>query len=240
MSSSLMIIPTYNEAENLPVLAGRLLAMEPAIEVLCVDDGSPDGTGDLADGLAAADPRFHVLHRTGKRGYARASVDGMRWALGRGYGVICTMDADLSHDPADVPRLLAALTGDVDVVIGSRYVTGGKLVVDWGPVRRAISKAGSAYARFMTGTGAHDCTAGFRAYRADVLGAVPLGGIRSDGYSFLIEMLALLRSAGARVAEVPVTYVDRRMGQSKISRVIVLEAFGVTTRLGLRRLVGRA
>ncbi len=236
MPSTIVIVPTYNEAENLPVLAARLLALDPPLEVLCVDDGSPDGTGRIADGLADLDARFRVIHRAGPRGYARACAEGMLWALAAGYEVVCTMDADLSHDPDSLPALLSAIATSADVAIGSRYVEGGSLEVDWGPVRSAISKAGSGYARAMVGTKVHDCTSGFRCYRADVLGRLPLGSIRSDGYSFLIELLAMLTAEKARIVEVPIAYVDRRVGTSKISRAIVLEALGVATGLGLRRL----
>jgi dolichol-phosphate mannosyltransferase len=240
MPLPLVVVPTYNEAENLPLIAARLLALQPGVEVLCVDDASPDGTGDLADEIAAGDPRFHVLHRTSARGYARASIEAMRWALDREYDKVCTMDADLSHDPADVPRLVAAIDDGADVAIGSRYVEGGRMVVDWGPVRRAVSRSGSAYARRMLGTSVRDCTSGFRCHRASSLRKVALESIRSDGYSFLIEMLAMLLHGDARVVEVPIAYVDRRMGRSKISRRIIFEALGVTTGLGISRLTRRS
>lgn len=240
MSRTVVVVPTYNEAANLPELAERLLALEPALDVLIVDDASPDGTGELADSIATANPRLRVLHRTGPRGYAAASREGLRSVLGRGYDFVCTMDADLSHDPASVPALLAAVGGGADTAIGSRYVPGGRIVVEWGAVRRMVSRLGSLYARLMTGAPVHDCTSGFRCYRASMLEAVRLESIRSNGYSFLIEMLASLVRAHARIVEVPITYVDRRAGSSKISRGIVVEAFLVTTGLGLRRLVGRA
>lgn len=239
MPRAIVVVPTYNEAENVPVLVERLLDLEPPLDVLIVDDGSPDGTGSLADGIAAGQPRLHVLHRTGPRGYARASVDGLTWALEQGPDLVCTMDADLSHDPSSLPGLVAAIETGADLAIGSRYVPGGELVVDWGAARRAVSRTGSRYARLMTGTSARDCTSGFRCYRADMLRGVDLRALRSDGYSFLIEMLALLGARGARIAEVPIRYVDRRHGSSKISKTIIVEAFLVTTRLGLRRLIGR-
>ena len=239
MSNTIVVVPTYNEAENVPILAERLLALDPPVDVLIVDDASPDGTGALADEIAAREPRFRVLHRTGPRGYAAASREGLRKALEAGYSTICTMDADLSHDPAVVPHLVATVAGSADLAIGSRYVPGGEIVVDWGPVRRAVSRSGSAYARAMTGAKVGDCTSGFRCYRADTLAKVPLEELRSDGYSFLIEMLAALKRADARIVEVPIRYVDRRAGSSKISRRIIIEAFGVTTGLGIRRLLGR-
>jgi glycosyltransferase involved in cell wall biosynthesis len=235
---AIVIVPTYNEAENLPALAERLLALDLPLDVLVVDDGSPDGTGAIADGIALREPRFHVLHRTGQRGYAAASREGLRRALDGGYDLVCTMDADLSHDPADLPRLIAAAE-TADLSIGSRYVPGGEIVVDWGPVRRAVSRSGSRYARVMTGAGARDCTSGFRCYRARALESLPFEAMRSDGYSFLIEMLAGLSRDGAKIAEVPIRYVDRRAGSSKISRRIVVEALGITTGLGLRRLFRR-
>lgn len=240
MTRVIVISPTYDEAENLPALAERLLGLEPAIDVLIVDDASPDGTGAIADGIAAGEPRFRVVHRTGPRGYAAASREGLRLALDDGYDVVCTMDADLSHDPADIPRLLASAAAGADLTIGSRYVDGGEIVVDWGPVRHAVSRMGSRYARLMTGAKVNDCTSGFRCYRAVALRAVPLDAMYSDGYSFLIEVLATLSRAGSRIAEVPIRYVDRRAGASKISRRIIIEAFWITTGLGFRRILGRS
>lgn len=232
-----VMLPTYNEAENLPAFVERLFAACPNgdVDLVVVDDASPDGTGEIADRIAAADPRVHVIHRAGPRGYAAASREGLRWCLDRGYDAIGSMDADLSHDPAVVPRLIARITDGADLAIGSRYVDGGSLVVHWGPVRRTVSKAGSAYAHLMIGTGVKDCTSGFRCYRASALAAVSFERITADGYSFLIELLALLADGGARVAEVPISYVDRRAGASKISRTIILEALWRTTALGLRR-----
>lgn len=232
------VVPTYNEAENLPVLAEQLLALSADISMVCVDDASPDGTGDIADALAASHDRFHVIHRTGPRGYSAACKEGLAWCLGRDYELIGTMDSDLSHDPARIPALIAAIDSGADLAIGSRYIEGGKLVVDWGPVRRAVSQAGSAYARIMVGTGVHDCTSGFRLYRASCLAGVPLSEIHSEGYSFLVEMLALLTDACAKITEVPITYIDRRAGASKISRSIIFEAFVLTTGLGFSRLFG--
>ncbi len=241
-----IIVPTYNEAANLPELSERLLSLPDSVDVLIVDDASPDGTGQLADEIAASNERFHVLHRTGPRGYAPASREGLGWALGRDFDVVCTMDADLSHKPETVPLLLRRLVGGsektaedapADLVIGSRYVSGGELRVDWGPVRRAVSRLGSRYARAMTGAGVNDCTSGFRCYRASVLQGIDLGSIKSEGYSFLIEMLAMLRDSGARIVEVPIVYVDRQRGSSKISRTIILEALVRTTGIGLRRLL---
>lgn len=240
MSRTIVVVPTYNESENLPALADRLLALQPPIDVLIVDDASPDGTGEIGNGIAAREPRFHVLNRTGPRGYAAASREGLRRAIDEGFEIVCTMDADLSHDPATLPSLVAAVEGGADLAIGSRYVPGGEIVVDWGPFRHAVSRMGSAYARLMTGAKVQDCTSGFRCYRASKLDSIRFEDMRSDGYSFLIEVLAALARARARVVEVPITYVDRRAGSSKISNSIVLEALLVTTGLGLRRIFGRA
>jgi dolichol-phosphate mannosyltransferase len=233
-----MIVPTYNEVENIRPLAEQLLALPLGLDILCVDDNSPDGTGELADELASANPRFHVLHRTADRGYAPSSKAGMAWAFERGYDAICTMDADLSHDPAVLPHMLERLSAGADLVIGSRYTEGGGLEVDWGPFRRAVSKSGSAYARVMIGLPVRDCTSGYRCYRAQTLTRVDPGALKSEGYSFLIEMLAALSKQGARVEEYPIVYVDRQRGQSKISRKIIFEALMETTMLGARRLTG--
>jgi dolichol-phosphate mannosyltransferase len=233
-----VVVPTYNESENLPRLAHELLSLEPQVEVVCVDDNSPDGTGAIADGIAAEQSRFHVIHRTGQRGYSISSKEGMEWCLSRGFDMVCTMDADLSHDPQVLPKLVAAVEDGADLAIGSRYTTGGRIEVDWGPVRRAVSQMGSAYARVMVGTATRDCTSGYRCYRATLLGRVPLREIRSEGYSFLIELLAALRDLGATVIEVPISYVDRRHGSSKISRSIILEALWRTTHVGIARLTG--
>lgn len=230
------VVPTYNESENLPALSRRLLAVEPPVEIVCVDDGSPDGTGDIADALSAENPRLHVIHRTGKRGYSAASQDGLMWCLSEGFDLVGTIDADLSHDPARISDLVAAIDAGADVSIGSRYVAGGQLLADWGSMRRAVSKMGSAYARLMLGAAVQDCTSGFRLYRADILRKVDFSHIESEGYSFLIELLAQLLSHGAKITEVPITYVDRRAGHSKISNRIVLEALARTTALGVRRL----
>jgi len=235
---TIFLTPTYNEAENLRALAESLLALDPPIDVLVVDDNSPDGTGRIADDIAAADPRLHVIHRTGPRGYAPASREGLSWCLAQGYDVIGTMDADLSHDPSVVPSLVSAVRDGADLAIGSRYVTGGELVVDWGPLRRAVSQSGSAYARAMIGTPTRDCTSGFRCYRASTLGRLPFAELTSDGYCFLIETLADLVDVGGRIQEVPIRYVDRRAGASKISRRIVFEALARTTSLGFSRLFG--
>jgi len=233
-----VVVPTYNEAENVPKLGRALLDLEPQVEVVIVDDGSPDGTGKIADGIAAEEPRFHVIHRTGQRGYSISSKEGMEHCLDRGFDLVCTMDADLSHDPSVLPRMVAAVEAGADLAIGSRYTTGGAIEVDWGPVRRAVSQMGSAYARIMVGTRVRDCTSGYRCYRASMLRKVPIREIRSEGYSFLIELLAALRDLGATIVEVPITYVDRQHGSSKISRSIIYEALWRTTLVGVARVTG--
>ena len=162
----------------------------------------------------------------------------MEWCLGRGFELVCTMDADLSHDPQVLPKLVAAVEGGADLAIGSRYTTGGRIEVDWGPLRRAVSQMGSAYARIMVGTATRDCTSGYRCYRGEHARRVPLREIRSEGYSFLIELLAALRDLNAIVVEVPITYVDRERGTSKISRSIIFEALWRTTLVGVARLTG--
>jgi dolichol-phosphate mannosyltransferase len=241
-----VVVPTYNEAGNIEALAERIFSAWPEADFLVVDDASPDGTGELAEKMAAADPRVHVLHRTAKRGYAPSSKDGFRWCLARDYDFVVTMDGDLSHDPGVIPTMLGVATGGgagdgggFDLVIGSRYVPGGGIEADWSPRRRAVSEMGSRYARAMVGTDVHDCTSGYRCYRASTLEQVQLDQLNSEGYAFLIEMLAQLVRRNARIAETPIVYVDRQHGHSKISRAIVLEALIDATWLGVRRLFGR-
>lgn len=236
---TVVMVPTYNEADNIAALVERLLALPETVDVLVVDDASPDGTGDIVDALAARDPRVSLLRREGLRGYAAASKEGLARCIAAGYDAIASMDADLSHDPDVLPQLIGAVSTGTDLAIGSRYTLGGALEVDWGPVRRAVSQTGSAYARAMLGTPVRDCTSGYRCYRASALAAVDLQAIRSEGYSFLIELLAALERNGASTAEIPITYVDRRAGTSKISRAIVVEAFVRTTALGMARVSRR-
>jgi len=219
---TLVVIPTYNELATLDRAVKGVLATGDEVEVLIVDDASPDGTGELADRLAAADPQVHVLHRPAKSGIGSAYRDGFAWGLGRGAQIICEMDADLSHDPSDLPRLLHALRG-ADLVIGSRYVHSGR-VVDWPAWRRGLSRCGNAYVRGMTGIPVKDATAGFRAYRRALLQALDLSTIASEGYSFQLEMALRAWRLGFRIVEVPITFTERREGASKISRAIVAEA----------------
>jgi dolichol-phosphate mannosyltransferase len=231
-----VVVPTYNEAANLPRLVRRLLALGPEFRVVCVDDASPDGTGEIAVRLATRDPRVKVIQRVGERGYASASKEGIRWCLEAGCDAVVTLDADLSHDPSAIPLLLRELARGADVVVGSRYVNGGCLAVDWGLTRRLVSRGGSAYARLALGVAVHDCTSGFRCYKASTLRLVRLEQLRSEGYGFLIELLAALKTQGAVMTEVPITYVDRKAGASKISKAIILEALFRTTVLAVHRL----
>ena len=234
-----VVIATYNEAENVSVLIEHILANDPAPDILIVDDGSPDGTGDIVDAIAATDERVRIIHRAGPRGYGPASREGLSWCLEHGYEAVVSMDADLSHDPSELPELIAQVAAGADLAIGSRYTEGGATVVDWGPMRRAVSKSGSAYARLMLGTKVRDCTSGYRCYKASSLATLPMREIGSDGYCFLIELLAMMVDRGFTIVEVPITYVDRRAGSSKISRSIVIEAFARATGLGMRRLFAR-
>jgi len=213
-------VPTYNERENIEPLLTRLLALPYDLNVLVVDDGSPDGTGALADQLAARDPRIRVLHRARKQGLGRAYLAGFAAALASGYGRILEMDADFSHDPARLPVLLGT---DADLVLGSRYVPGGG-TVNWGLGRRILSRGGSLYARAILGVPVYDLTGGFKCFRRRVLEGLDLGSVRSSGYAFQIELTYRAIRRGYTVVEVPITFVDRRVGQSKMSRGIVAEA----------------
>ena len=226
-----VVLPTYEEAENLPGIAAAILSAVPAATLLVVDDNSPDGTGRLAEELAAADSRIRVRHRPGKAGLGRAYLDGFRVALEGGAESLVQMDADWSHDPKVLPALLAPIVeGSADLVIGSRYVRGGK-VLDWGIGRRVISRGGSVFARTVLGLKPHDLTGGFKAWRASTLAAIPFDGVHAGGYVFQIEMTHRASRAGARVAEVPITFQDRRVGRSKMSRRIIFEALLVVLRL---------
>ena len=224
-----LILPTYNEAENLEavVVAARAVLRAAAPEgfrILVVDDSSPDGTGAIADRLAAAHPgEVEVLHRTDRTGLAPAYMAGFARALGAGAGYVCEMDADLSHDPADLARLLRAARDGADLALGSRYVDGGG-IADWGPLRRAVSRGGSWYARRVLGVGIRDLTGGFKCYRAEVLRAIDLATVRSHGYAFQVELTYRTLCAGFRVVEVPILFRDRRRGESKMSWRIALEA----------------
>lgn len=233
IAKTLVIVPTYNERDTISDVARRLFdATGDAVEMLVVDDGSPDGTAVLVGEMQAANARIHLIKRPGKMGLGTAYVMGFGWALERGFDAVVEMDADLSHDPADVPRLLRALE-DADLVIGSRYVPGGG-VGNWGRLRRALSEAGNLYARAWLGYRVKDSTSGFRAYRCSVLAAQDLSSVRSEGYAFQVEMTRRFHQAGARITEVPITFIERAAGRSKMSRRIVAEALVAVTRWGIR------
>ncbi len=217
-----VILPTYNEADNLEPLIAALFDSVPDVEVLVVDDSSPDGTGEIADRIAAADQRVAVLHRRSKEGLGPAYVAGFARALAEGAELIVQMDVDFSHDPADVPRLIAAMD-QADLALGSRYVDGGG-VGEWGWVRRAISRGGSAYARLWLGVEVRDLTGGFKCYRREVLERIRPGSVAALGYAFQVETTYRTLLAGFRVTEVPIVFNDRRVGESKMSRSIVVEA----------------
>ncbi|MEV6985901.1 polyprenol monophosphomannose synthase [Sphaerisporangium sp. NPDC051017] len=234
----LVIVPTYNERENLPVIAARLRAAVPDVHLLVADDNSPDGTGDVADELAAADDHVHVLHRPGKQGLGAAYIAGFRWGLAEGYDVMVEMDADGSHRPEELPKLLEALAGGADLVIGSRWVPGGE-TVNWPVGRELLSRGANTYARLMLGVPVRDTTAGFRAYRASALEKIGLDDVRSEGYCFQVDLTLRTVRGGLRVAEVPITFVERTAGASKMSRAIVAEALWRVTVWGVSGLPGR-
>lgn len=231
----LVVIPTYNERDNIETIIKRLHAALPKAHCLVVDDGSPDGTGELVDTLAAADDRVRVMHRTEKAGLGAAYIAGFRWGLEHDYGVICEMDADGSHAPEDLPRLLDALTpagGGADLVIGSRYVPGGK-VVNWPLKRQVLSRGANIYSKLALGVRVNDITAGFRAYRHEVLRAIDLDAIASRGYCFQIDLAWRTLLAGYRVVEVPITFTEREIGVSKMGGGIISEAFVKVLRWGM-------
>ncbi|CAN5771376.1 polyprenol monophosphomannose synthase [soil metagenome] len=230
--NALVVCPTYNERANLPVLVPAVLAYE-GFRMLIVDDGSPDGTGQVAEELAAQFPgRIEVMHRTGQRGLGRSYVDGLRRALETDAELICQMDADLSHGPEYLPAL-AAGTAQFDVVIGSRYLHGVS-VVNWPLHRIFLSTFANRYIKFVTRLSPKDCTSGFRCWRREALARLPLESVVSDGYAFLIEMLFEASRRGARIGEVPIIFVERRQGQSKVSKAVLLESLITPWRLTLR------
>ncbi|MFD1715552.1 polyprenol monophosphomannose synthase [Amnibacterium flavum] len=238
---AVVVLPTYNEVETLQTVVDLVLAADPRLDILVVDDGSPDGTGDLADRIATASERVSVLHRQTKDGLGRAYLSGFEWALGRGYDVLIEMDADGSHPAEQLGDLLDAVTlGGADLAIGSRWVPGGR-VVDWSTARQALSRGGNTYARVALGIPTRDSTSGFRAYRAELLGALHLNDVHSRGYCFQIDMTLRAVDSDARVTEVPIEFRERISGVSKMSRSIVAEAmlrvtwWGLLRRLHLRR-----
>jgi dolichol-phosphate mannosyltransferase len=231
----LVVIPTYNERDNIRPILDRLLAAVPSVHVLVVDDGSPDGTGAIADEVAAVDPRVQVLHRTSKDGLGAAYLAGFALALDGDYAVIVEMDADGSHAPEDLPALLAALDG-ADLVLGSRYVPGGR-VRNWPAHRYALSKGANLYARIALGVPIRDITAGYRAFRRQVLEELDLASVQSQGYCFQIDMAWRVVQAGFRVAEVPITFTEREHGASKMDRKVMVEAFWRVAQWGGARVV---
>lgn len=226
-----VVVPTYNEADNLAWIVRRVRAAVPDVDVLVVDDGSPDGTGRIADALAAEDPRVSVVHRASKEGLGAAYLHGFRVALDRGYDVIGEMDADGSHQPEQLPRLLAALE-DADLVLGSRWVPGGS-VVNWPWTRRALSRGGNLYTRALLGIPVRDATGGFRLFRRSALERIDLAGVRSVGYCFQADLAWRSVEAGLRVREVPIEFVERERGESKMSPDVAVESLRRITRWGL-------
>ena len=227
-----MVVPTYNEADNLEDVLRRLRRAVPRTDVLIVDDGSPDGTGRIADRLAAADPAVQVLHRPAKAGLGAAYLHGFEVALAQGYDLVGEMDADGSHQPEQLPRLVAALDG-ADLVLGSRWVPGGS-VVNWPWPRQALSRGGNAYTRVLLGIPVRDATGGFRLFRRTALESLDLDGVRSVGYCFQVDLAWRAIQAGLRVVEVPIEFVERVRGESKMTRDVAVESLGRITRWGLR------
>ena len=223
---ALIVIPTYNERENIAALIADIQRVAPTTDLLIIDDHSPDGTGRLVDALCAADPRLHALHREGKLGLGTAYVAGFRYAIARGYDLVFEMDADFSHDPKYLPDFFRAIEqdGGADLVIGSRYVAGGG-TPNWSALRKFISGGGNRFARFMLRIPVKDCTGGYRCYRTASLRTVDLGLIRAQGYAFQVEMAYVFWKRGYRIRETPIVFLDRRVGKSKMSRTIFVEAF---------------
>ncbi|GAA4405294.1 polyprenol monophosphomannose synthase [Fodinibacter luteus] len=227
-----VLIPTYNERDTLPVVVRRLHQVVPDVDVVVLDDDSPDGTGAVADALAASDPRVNVIHRAGKEGLGAAYLAGFEWALARGYDAVVEMDADGSHRPEHLPALLAAAT-DADAVIGSRWVRGGS-VVNWPLHRKALSVGGNLYVKVLLGMPVNDATAGYRVYRADALRTMGLTDVASQGYCFQTDLTWRAVRAGLTVVEVPITFVEREVGDSKMSRDIMTESLRLITSWGVR------
>lgn len=233
---ALVIVPTYNESANLETIISRIHEAQPQLDILVADDGSPDGTGDIADRLAAVDPRIHVLHRMSKQGLGSAYRAGFAWGLERDYDTFLEMDADGSHRPEDLEKLLAASADGADLVMGSRWVPGGA-VVNWPWHRRLISRGGTFYARLMLGLPVKDATGGFRAFKRTTLDRLPLADVASQGYCFQIDMVRRVVASGMTVVEVPITFVERERGESKMSGAIVREALWRVTVWGLARML---
>ncbi|WP_329114223.1 polyprenol monophosphomannose synthase [Streptomyces sp. NBC_01465] len=241
LGKALVIIPTYNEAENIKPIVARVRAAVPEADVLVADDNSPDGTGKIADEIVAGDPQVHVLHRKGKEGLGAAYLAGFQWGIDNGFGVLVEMDADGSHQPEELPRLLTALKG-ADLVLGSRWVPGGR-TVNWPKYRQFISRGGSTYSRLLLGVAIRDVTGGFRAFRKETLEGLGLDEVASQGYCFQVDLARRAVEAGFHVVEVPITFVEREIGDSKMSKDIVVEALWRVTVWGVgsraNKLLGR-
>jgi len=223
MLRTIIVIPTYNEAENIPSLVAAIREICPDVHVLVADDASPDGTADVAEQCSGGEPWMHVLRRTGPRGYGRACLDGFQYALNSGYNLVLTMDADWSHDPKYLPGILAELEGGADMVVGSRYKDGVR-IQNW-PLRRVLlSRFSNLYVRAILGLPLADCTSGFRGYHAEALRSADLSAVQSDGYAFLVEIATRVFMAGCSLAESPIVFVDRRAGQSKMSKRVIYES----------------
>ena len=235
---ALVIMPTYNERENLTRIVELVLAQDARIDMLVIDDASPDGTGGVADEIAAAQPRVHVQHRSGKLGLGTAYLEGFRWGLARGYAWLLEMDADFSHDPAHLPQFLRAIE-DYDVVLGSRYLNGRVTVVNWPMSRLLLSYFANVYARLATGLPVADLTSGYKCFRREVLESVALDHVESEGYAFQIEMSMRVWKKGFRIAEIPIVFVDRTFGESKMSKRIIREAVWKVWKLRFLAIFGK-
>lgn len=235
---ALVIVPTYNERENLPRLLPMILEQDPRLDILVIDDNSPDGTGAVADEIAAGEPRVHVLHRRGKLGLGTAYIEGFRWGIARGYAYLQEMDADFSHDPAHLPQFLSAAE-EYDVVLGSRYLDGRVTVINWPMGRLLLSYFANVYARWVTGLPVADATGGFKLFHREVLERMDLDRVESEGYAFQIEMSFRAWKAGARLGEIPIVFVDRTLGESKMSKKIVREAVFKVWKLRALALLGK-
>lgn len=234
--SSILVLPTYNEFENIERFLHHVRSLNPELSIIVVDDLSPDGTGAIVERLASIDPRLAIIHRSGKKGLGAAYLAGFDHALAHGFREVLTMDADFSHDPAVIPQLVHALHSGADVAIGSRYVPGGS-IVGWPLHRMVLSRYGNFYTRFVLGLKPRDCTSGFRAYRSSALASIDLPSIKGDGYVFLTSILRRIQQRRLHVAEVPITFVDRVEGQSKMSPRIVIESMLLVTLFGLKDLL---
>jgi dolichol-phosphate mannosyltransferase len=238
LQRALVIIPTFNESENLPRLVPSVLSRDERLEILVVDDNSPDGTGRLAEEIAAAEPRVHVIHRSGKLGLGTAYIAGFKWGIKRKYDILFEMDADFSHDPTHLPQFLEAVQ-DYDLVLGSRYLHGRVTVVNWPMGRLLLSYFANSYARWVTGLPIADATGGFKCFRRQVLEAIELDRVESNGYAFQIEMSFRAWKKGFRLGEIPIMFVDRDLGESKMSKKIVREAVWRVWRLRFLAATGR-